>query len=374
MKILHLARDEKFIPLMRELFEAALPGANHWLIARRSRAALSFVTPGPDVTDRPEWWLRAPLVARDVAGADAIVAHSMTTIFAKAIGRAASTTRAVWLGWGYDYYPLLSPQLGPALLPATRELSGRDDAEQPEASPAPRASPWWRPRKTSALESIAPRLDTFCVLPTEVPLLRRALPALVARHHEIPLFTTEDVFERGAPTMAGPDILIGNSATASNNHVEAFELLRHRSPEGRVIVPLSYGNADYGRQIAALGVQQFGARFDPLQQWMPIDAYNQRIGRCGFVIMNHRRQQAVGNIGAALYKGATVYLRPENPLYAFYRSLGLHLRSVDELAAGDAPLQALTDAQRAENRQRIGAHYARARVIQAIRDLPAWQH
>lgn len=370
MRIIHLARDEKFIPLMRELFEAAHPGANHWLIARRSRAALAFVTPGPDVTDRPEWWFRTPLVTRDVAGADAIVAHSMTTIFANAIGHAAPTTRAVWLGWGYDYYPLLSPQLGPALLPATRELSGLHDAAE-EGSPAQPGSTWWRKKKTPALELIAPRLDTFCVLPTEVPLLRRALPALVAEHHELPLFTTEDVFERGAPTMAGSDILIGNSATASNNHVEAFELLRNRASEGRVIVPLSYGNADYGRQVAALGAQQFGKRFDPLRQWMPIDEYNQRIGRCGFVIMNHRRQQAVGNIGAALYKGATVYLRPENPLYAFYRSLGLHLRSVDELASGSAPLRALADTQRADNRQRIGSHYSRARVIQAIRGLPA---
>jgi dTDP-N-acetylfucosamine:lipid II N-acetylfucosaminyltransferase len=357
MKIVHLARDEKFIPLMRELFELAFPGCNHWLIARRSRAALKFVVPGPGVQDRAEWWFRTPLVACDVAGADAIVAHSMTTIFAHAIRHAPDRARVAWLGWGYDYYPLLTPQLGPALLPQTRALVGADD-ETPQD-------------KTMALTAIAPRLHSFCVLPPEVPLLRRAVPGLVAAHHELPLFTTEDVFERGAASMAGPDVLVGNSATASNNHVEAFELLQERVKDGRVIAPLSYGNLDYGRQVAEIGTRLFGARFDPLTQWMPIDEYNRRTGGCGFVVMNHRRQQAVGNIGAALFKGATVFLRSENPLASFYRDLGIHLRSTDELAAGTVPLEPLAEAERAANRARIGAHYARSRVIQAIRDLPA---
>ena len=102
MRIVHLARDEKFVPLLRGLFEAAFPGGNHWLIARRSRAKPAFVAPAPDVTDRAEWWFRTPFVARDVAGADLVVAHSMTTIFANAIRRAPAAPGAAWLGWGYE--------------------------------------------------------------------------------------------------------------------------------------------------------------------------------------------------------------------------------------------------------------------------------
>ena len=361
MRIVHLARDEKFIPLLRELFDAALPGANRWLVARRSRATLKFVAPAPDVVDRAEWWFRTPLVARDVADADVLVAHSMTTIFAHAIRRAPSSARAVWLGWGYDYYPLLEAQLGPSVLPATRALL-------PAAADETTATP----TKTMALSRVAARLHTFCVLPPEVPLLRHALPGLSAVHHALPLFTAEDVFARGAPAMDGPDVLLGNSATASNNHVEAFDLLHQSRFGGRIVTPLSYGDAAYGRAVAALGQQRFGERFDPLQQWMSLDDYNRRIGNCGFVLMNHRRQQAVGNIGAALYKGATVYLRPENPLFAFYRELGLHLRSTDELAA-ERRLVAITPDERRDNRERIGATYARERVLEAIRTLPALQ-
>lgn len=363
MRIVHLARDEKFIPLLRELFDAALPGANRWLVARRSRAPLAFVEPGPGVTDRAEWWFRTPLVARDVADADVLVAHSMTTIFAHAIRRAPAAARAVWLGWGYDYYPLLEAELGPSVLPATRALLR-------PAGTRERSDDATVPPKAMALARVAARLHTFSVLPPEVPLLRRALPALTAVHHALPLFTTEDVFARGPAAMDGPDLLLGNSATASNNHVEAIELLHDAAFGGAIVAPLSYGDAAYGAAVAALGARRFGARFDALRQWMSLDDYNRRIGGCGFVLMNHRRQQAVGNIGAALYKGATVYLRPENPLFAFYRELGLHLRSTDALAA-ERRLVALAPEQQRDNRARIGAYYARARVLQAIRELPA---
>ena len=104
---------------------------------------------------------------------------------------------------------------------------------------------------------------------------------------------------------------------------------------------------------------------------MSLADYNERIRRCGFVVMNHRRQQAVGNIGAALYKGATVYLRRDNPLYGFYTGLGITLRPTDTLSERGGPLVPLTAAQRAGNRAIIAAHYARGRVIRAIRELPA---
>ena len=377
MRIVHLARDEKFVPLLRRLWEIAQPGANHWVIAQRRRARAAFVEPGSDVTFRSEWRFRTRLIAADVAHADVILAHSMTSIFANAIHHAPPSARVVWKGWGYDYYPLLAAQLGDPILPLTRVLMGGASSTDGEAADADERTGWWQrllgagARKRSALERVAARLHTFCVIPTEVAMVRKALPALTAVHHELPLFTTEDVFASGPLSMDGPDVLLGNSATASNNHVDAMALLEGRLGDGRIVVPLSYGNAGYGAKVAARGRELFADRLDALRDWMSLADYNARIQRCGFVFMNHRRQQAVGNIGAALYKGATVYLRTENPLYGFYAGLGIHLRSVDELASGGGPLVPLSEGQRHENRTRIGAHYARARVVQAMRELPA---
>ena len=168
--------------------------------------------------------------------------------------------------------------------------------------------------------------------------------------------------------VEGADVLLGNSATSSNNHVEALELLRDRvAADAHVVVPLSYGHAGYADRVEALGRALLAERFDPLRGWMSLDAYNERIRRCGTVVMNHRRQQAVGNIGAALYKGAAVYLRPENPLYPFYRSLGIAVRAIDVLAT--APLTPLSPEDHQRNRRAIAGYYCRARVVDSIRRL-----
>lgn len=371
MRVVHLARDEKFIPLMQSLFDAAAPLANRYVIACRRRRKQRFVQAADNVVYRPEWQFRTPLIAADVRDADCIVAHSMTTIFAKAIRHARPQARVVWLGWGYDYYPLLEAQLGDPLLPATRALTtslrGDDTARS-----------WWTrlfsrngddesaSGKRMALSDVAARISAYAVLPPEVPLLRRALPQLHGEPHEVPLFTAEDVFQKGPPAMEGPDVLLGNSATASNNHLEALDWLRSRASKGKLIVPLSYGDAVYGRSIAALGRERFGERLDALTGWMALPDYNERIRHCGFVVMNHRRQQAVGNVASALYKGATVYLRRENPLFDFLAGLGICLRGIDDSAGA---LEALSSEDRSRNREIIGAHYARARVLSAIRSL-----
>jgi len=379
MRIVHLARDEKFIPLVRQLFEAALPGANHWVIARRHRARMRFVEPASDITFRSETWFRLPWIGRDLAQADVVLAHSMNSIFANAIAHAPAHARVVWKGWGYDYYPLLARVLGDPLLPLTRAMVGGGAEAGGDASAADAARPgglarlFSRGPKMPALERVAPRVHTMAVLPPEVELLRRVLPALRAVQHEMPLFTAEDTFEAGPGQMDGPDILLGNSATPASNHADALALLQGRLGSGRLLVPLSYGDAAYGARVAALGAAQFGDAFEPLRTWMSLADYNQRIGRCGFVLMNHRRQQGVGNIGAALYKGATVYLRPENPLFDFYTGLGVTVRSLQTLADEGGPLRPLSATERADNRRIIGRHYARERVIEAMRSLPALQ-
>lgn len=69
---------------------------------------------------------------------------------------------------------------------------------------------------------------------------------------------------------------------------------------GRLLVLLSYGRASYARAPVDAGRAALSGRFDPLTDWMPIGAYNTRIASYGFVFMNLRRQQALGNICVAL--------------------------------------------------------------------------
>jgi hypothetical protein len=385
MNIVHLTRDEKFLPLARSLFEEAFPGQNRYLVVAPKRGARRWLPPAPDIVQRSSLRFRTGWIAGDVATADCVVVHGMSTMFAQALRHVRPQCLVVWIGWGFDYMRLLSPHLGPLLLPGTARLVqgiGGAHGGAAKATWAARLRAWLRPLgaalappKPPALVSIAPRIDVFSANPADARLLLEVLPALQARLHVIASFTVEDVFAAGPPAMSGPDVLLGNSATPANNHVEALELLRDRLPVGgRLLVPLSYGRARYAQAVVEAGRRVLGERFDALTDWMPIEAYNTRIARCGFVVMNHRRQQAVGNICAALYKGASVYLRRENPLFGFFTGLGISLQAIESLESNPgAPLVALSPEQRRRNREAIEARFGRANVVAAIRALEGFR-
>ncbi len=383
MKIVHLSRDEKFLPLMQALFEETFAGDNRWLVERPRRGELRFFSAVEPVRVRSSWCFRTRCIAKDIADADCVVVHGMTRPFARALRHVRPDCLVVWIGWGFDYMRLLDGCLQPLHLPATAALLG---SLNPAKGGTVRhwLAPWLARAKAffaqatqrpPALVSIAPRIDVFSANPADAGMLLPMLPQLRARQHNIPSFTVEDSFSQGPQQMAGPDVLLGNSATSSNNHVEALDWLRTRLPaDGRLIVPLNYGNAHYARAVADAGRAALGARFEPLLDWMSLADYNQRIGRCGFVVMNHRRQQAMGNIGAALYKGATVYLRRDNPLFAFFTDLGVTLRAVEPLQDDPSlPLQPLSQAERKRNRELIEARYGRQRVVAAIRALESFK-
>ncbi len=322
MKIVHLAGDKKFVPLAQSLFEQAFPGQNRYLLAKVRRGDRGHATPGPQVSHCGSLRFRTRWIAPQLAAADCVVVRALSSRFAPALRHVRPDCLVVWMSGGGDYMPLLAPHLGPLLLPATAELvhsleGVAHPAQQRRARWASlRAWPRRRiagagtaPPRPPAAVAAAARIDVFSANPVDAAMLREVLPSLHAKLHVIPSFTVEDVFASGGPAMAGPDVLLGNSANPTNNHLEALRLLCGRLPPGgAVVAPLSYGTAPraYAAAVAQAGRDMLGERFQPLTEWLPIEAYHTRLARCGVVFMNHRRQQAVGNICAALHRGASV--------------------------------------------------------------------
>lgn len=127
----------------------------------------------------------------------------------------------------------------------------------------------------------------------------------------------------------GNNILIGNSASFTNNHSEIFELLKSNLTKTRKIYcPLSYGDINYASKIIDLGKTKYKENFYPLTDFMPLTDYNKIIKSCGIVIMNHKRQQAFGNIIVLLFFGAKVYLNEENSIYKFLKRKGFYVYSI----------------------------------------------
>lgn len=129
------------------------------------------------------------------------------------------------------------------------------------------------------------------------------------------------------------NILLGNSASHTNNHFEAIDFLRKFKDENiRIICPLSYGDSDYGNKVKKYGCEVFGKKFIYLDKFYSISDYMDILNTIDVGVFNHDRQQALGNIFSLLYLGKKVYMKNNTTMWDEVRNeLGLVAFNIENL-------------------------------------------
>lgn len=119
-------------------------------------------------------------------------------------------------------------------------------------------------------------------------------------------------------------ILLGNSASRSNNHLEILLKLEPLKNEPiKILCPLSYGSTGkYVGLIAEKGKEIFRDKFIPLLDFIEPAEYLKIISGVDVVIMNHQRQQGLGNVFPMLFLGKKVYIRSDASSFNFLKGLG----------------------------------------------------
>lgn len=135
---------------------------------------------------------------------------------------------------------------------------------------------------------------------------------------------------------SGNNILIGNSASIENNHIDAFiHLKKLNTKDKKIIVPLNYGESIPGLKdiIIAKGNFLFGKEvFQPLHSFLPLHEYNAILQSCSITIMNHNKQHAMGNIISLLYYGTKLFLNKENTIFEYLSNKGFVFFDMQELS------------------------------------------
>ncbi|WP_436517195.1 TDP-N-acetylfucosamine:lipid II N-acetylfucosaminyltransferase [Ekhidna sp. To15] len=171
-----------------------------------------------------------------------------------------------------------------------------------------------------------------------------------------------------AEPCSGNHILLGNSCTMENNHVDAIEVIRQLEiDEGQeVICPLSYGKdlGKYRDWVIEDGKKSLGESFKPLVELMPLNEYTRILRSCSFAIMYHNRQQAFNNILALIYLGVKVYLKPNNTIYSYLKRIGCNVFSTNKLNE-TKKLQPLSEVMADENRQVLRKEFSQEKIIES---------
>jgi len=363
LKIIHIFRDEKFPDAAHSVFESAFPNQNEFIIFSNS-TELKFVKRiVPTFYNR--LYLYSKQLIRKACHADVIVFHGLDWDALRILKALPNNTKTIWLGWGYDYYDLTNLPLYKEK--TTEVVSTAKTTVKAQLKTLIKKLIRPEPNKKKLINKV----NVFSpVLYEDFELVKKAIPNFTPKYASWNYGTLEDDLIRGfeGKTITGNNILLGNSASYNNNHLDAFDSLSALDLNGKkIITPLSYGDIDYRNLIISEGHKKFGDTFVPLIDFMPIDEYIAVLQSCSIVVMNHLRHQALGNIVIALYLGAKVFLDKRNPIYQFFIKNDACIYCLEEL---EAQMQEnLTGEQIDRNRRVLQNYWSRDVILQKTKNI-----
>lgn len=168
-------------------------------------------------------------------------------------------------------------------------------------------------------------------------------------------YRSEIPFYRAGVQGSTVRILLGNSASASNRHLEALDLLARFATEPiEIVCPLGYsGEESYRERVVERGTALFGSKFVPLRELLPRSEYWRFCDTIDVHVQNAACQSGLANVGYMMYSGRKVFLSASSPSYEYLTHAGAFVFAAEQLA--HMPFEAirtpLAPAQQEKNRQ-----------------------
>lgn len=412
--ILHFVNDEKVINRTVEMFESVYPGQNIFVVSNRMHHPFKYVTGRPHVFSRSEFFKndcfkdvffrRGSAASADSAGgADDVIATQDKIIIHLLNKRKISLLRCMdlkrlkacgvkiyWIIWGLDLYNNL-------LEPAGFKIYDIDSLSIAGVRPSVGnffAFVGRLNRKFSAnmiVQFVQKYVDYVVTDTTEndYDYLLKYYPSLAGKprkdffYYPVDVVLGEDLLKQllrsdneekndgGVCSSSGAgNIIIGNSGSASNNHLYAMSKIASLNLGARkVYVPLSYSCIKrYKRCVLEGGHKLLGDRFCPLLDFMPLEEYNKLQLSISVAIYGNWRQEAAGNILVFLFIGSKVFLSKRNPVYEWALAHGLKVFELEGITQEqlDAPL---TASEKISNREIVKNSFTKERLLQLIKEL-----
>lgn len=366
---LHLVNDEKIINRTIDVFEEVFPGENLFVVTNCA-SSFKWVKKRTNVLSRGEFLKRKGDISISSIYIHLLNRRKMDLID----GLSLEGISVFWIIWGMDLYNKLLAPKGFKMIDSSTAYYKRTHC----------GWSWlWhsfkeRKRKREsgrAIRFIRDKVDYIVTDTTDNDYwyLLKYYPELQDKPWKDFFYYPLDVVlgpDLMKSKVTGADIMIGNSASATNNHEYVMKILsRLRIGERRVVVPLSYsGRKDYIASVVQVGKELLGDNFTPLQNFMPLEEYNKLQSGIRVALFGNWRQEAIGNIIVALYLGAKVFLSAINPVYEWAQSHGLTVFELEKLSQIDIDTP-LDEGICLKNREILTSLYTKERLHELIRKM-----
>jgi len=372
IKILHLTPDEKFTDFAYEIFESVAPSCNTFLIPSLNKK-LKYIKKTPVKFINPISF-RNPFFMKSLEKYDFIVLHSLSRFNQEVVAHASPYLQFIWIGMGYDYYDIIYEDPESLYQEQTKEIVKNLNNKRVTINNLRGQLSKRLFYKDLDKKAIVEKIDFFApVLENEYDMVASKFSINFPDYIDWNYGSTVKILEGKMKhcTLNGNNILVGNSASPTSNHLEVFEYLKTQNlSRKKIICPLSYGDFEYAGILKEKGKAYFGDNFVSVDEYMSFEDYRSLISSCSHLIMNHHRQQGGGNVLTMLYMGAKVFLNEINPMYSFYKEKSVVIFTMDELYNDSSLLDShLSEEDIEKNRQVLKLTFGEKMLLNKTENL-----
>lgn len=143
-----------------------------------------------------------------------------------------------------------------------------------------------------------------------------------------PLVSSEFKPPQSGCLSPGPiKILLGNSATESNRHLELIDQLKGLAVcDVQLILPLSYGgSASYVDRVISYARTVFGEKCLCITDMLSKLEYDRLVSDIHMVVLGHKRQQGLYLVYAMLQMGKAIFVRSDTSTYESLLAKGFNV-------------------------------------------------
>ena len=383
LKLVHVCPDEKFMDGAFHSFEIAFPGQNTFIVLKSpANPPLKYIKNVSAVVEVVQDENLISKLESQTVKADLIILYGLNYSTAKWVDQTKSPDKFLWMILGAELYqnPYIFKEslFGERTRQLNRKLGTKPNLQE-RLKNIYRQFRYNVPKikeeeKLLQIKESISKINFFgSLFKEEIEMLKNNCilgQEAIFQHfsfYPIEYFTEGKVNNK----VYGTNILLGNSASFTNNHLEAFNHLKELNLSGRkVITPLSYGDIRYAKKITQEGQKILGSSFKPLLNFMPMKEYNEVLFTCSIVVMNHYRQQGVGNILTSLWIGCKVYLSEKNLVFDYLKRIGCYVYSIEtELRPENKQaLEPLTVEQVEMNRQILKQNISEKILVEQLKE------
>jgi hypothetical protein len=189
-------------------------------------------------------------------------------------------------------------------------------------------------------------------------------------HADHKFFFYENQFPYGKlDSLAGPPrqdhgllLMIGNSGSPVNNHLDVVRFLAEHKVVANLAIPVSYGDKRYISFLKKKLSYPYG-NVEFVERYMTFEEYLQFLNTVDALIMNTVRPQGYGNILMMMYMNKPVFFNQRNISLSSLERAGIQWWPLSELSGF------LADGIQKENREKVMGLFSHARLLDAYRDI-----